>query len=475
VGILFSAYGLMRPVSTLGNTNYAGVLAAVLAITGLAAAIFQRGWRRVPGIGALVLGVLHVGATGSLAGRIGLGAGCAAFAALLVLRHGWKPVVAIPFVILVAALAPAAKRVSDVARGEDRTGNVRLGLWKGTAKLAAAHPILGCGTGNFRMEFTPYRDAAERKLSHEGRGLGYVEAEDPHNSYLAVLAESGPVALIAIGAMLALAIAGGIRAAKDPAGLAPAAAAGLIALAVSAMFNSLSSHLPFAVVAGILAGVTRPVAEPLEARRWSLAWAAAAVLLALAPLPWFAADLQYRAAMHTSRPDERLVHAQRAVDALPGHWEARYQIAKCWRAMGQGEGSAQVALREVLKLHPHHVPAMIELAAGLPPPEQEELLLRAERLAPESVVIQTRLAGADLRRRDFPGARRRLERMLQTMPDEPETLYTIGRTWLLERKFEQAIPWLRRAGAKMPNLKERIEEDHPEVREDSRFTEFLKR
>lgn len=477
IGILFSGYGVIRPVSTLGNTNYAGVLSAVFAIAGLAGAFFEQGRRRIPGALAAILGALHVAASGSLAGLLGLGAGCVAFAALLVLRHGWKPVAVVPLIILVAAIAPAAprvaKRVSDIARGEDRTANVRGGLWKGTVRLAAAHPILGCGTGNFRMEFTPYRDAEERKLSHEGKGLGYVEAEDPHNTYLAVLAESGPVALIAMGAVVALAIAGGIRQAREPSGLAPVAAAGLIALAVSAMFNSLSSHLPFAVVAGVLAGVTSPVAEPPGPGRWRFAWPAAAVLLALAPLPWVAADVRYRDAMHTSRPDERLVAAQRAVDALPGHWEARYQIAKCWRAMGQGEGSAQVQLREVLKLHPHHVPALIELSVERPPAEQEELLLRAERLAPESVLIQTRLAGADLRRRDFAAARRRLERILESMPDEPETLYTIARTWLLERRFEEAIPWLRRVQAKIPKLGARLEEDHPEVKDDARFKEFL--
>jgi tetratricopeptide (TPR) repeat protein len=160
------------------------------------------------------------------------------------------------------------------------------------------------------------------------------------------------------------------------------------------------------------------------------------------------------------------------VETLPGHWEARYQIAKCWRAMGKGEGSAQAALREVLAVHPHHVPALIELSVGRPPEEQEELLLHAERIAPEYIVIQTRLAGADLRRRDYPAARRRLERILQAMPEEPETLYTIARTWLLERKPEEAIPWLRRARAKASNLGARLAEDHPEFREDSRFKEF---
>jgi O-antigen ligase len=496
IGLLFSGYGLCQyvgadflaigrgreAVSTLGNTNYAGVLSAVLAIAGLAAAFFERGLRgRFFGAGAALLGALHVAASGSLAGLLGLGAGVAAFVILMLRRHGWKPVALIPLAILVAAAAPSAKRVttriSDIAHGKDRTANVRLGLWKGTLRLAAAHPVLGCGTGNFRMEFPPYRDADERKLSHEGRGVSYVEAEDPHNSYLAVLSESGPVALIAVLAALVLSVTSGFRRAREPdAGLAIAGAAGLIALAVSGLFNSLTGHLPFAVVAGLLAGVAAPVAPglaPAPSPRMRVAWIAGAALLAIATLPWFVADIRYRDAMHTSRPEERVGYAQGAVSALPGHWQARFQIARSWRELGENEGTVRAELREVLKVHPHNVTAMVELSSSLPAAEEEEILRRAEKVAPEFVLVQTRLAGADFRRRDYAEARRRMEKILETLPEDPEALYFIGRMWLWERKPEEAIPWLRRAIAKNPKVRERLADQHPELKGDLRFAELL--
>jgi len=49
----------------------------------------------------------------------------------------------------------------------------------------------------------------------------------------------------------------------------------------------------------------------------------------------------------------------------------------------------------------------------------------------------------------------------------------IGRTWLWERRPEEALPWLRRAIAKNPKLRERLADEHPELKGDSRFAELL--
>ena len=179
LGIAFAGYGLCQrlggdflgfgrgttlAVSTISNTTYSGVLSAALALAGLAAAVFERGLaRRITGGAAALLCGLHVAASGSLGGLAGLGAGAVAFAVFLVRRHGWKPVAVIPFLILAAAIVPVASRLSarigEVVRGEDRTSRIRLGLWKGTLRLSAAHPVFGCGAGSFRAEFPPFRDA----------------------------------------------------------------------------------------------------------------------------------------------------------------------------------------------------------------------------------------------------------------------------------------------------------------------------
>jgi O-antigen ligase len=257
LGIATDVRGVVHPVSTLGNTNYAGALSAVFAIVGLASVYFEKGWRRVPGVGAALLGALHVAASHSLGGLLGLAAGMVALTVLFARRYGWKPVALIPLALIVAGVIPAFGRTRDrvaaIARGEDRTAQVRLGLWRGTVKLAAAHPIVGCGTGNFQMEYPPYRDPGERRLTQLDNKVGYTEAADPHNTYLSALAESGPVALICLLSILGLAVAAGFRRARDAepgaAQLAIAGGAGLVALAVSGMFNSLGGHLPFAVLA----------------------------------------------------------------------------------------------------------------------------------------------------------------------------------------------------------------------------------
>ncbi|HTF56822.1 MAG TPA: hypothetical protein VK661_06285, partial [Planctomycetota bacterium] len=97
-GILFSGYGLCQAlgadflgigrdrlaVSTLGNTNYAGVLSAAFAVAGSMCALIERDpRRRLAGASAALLGALHVAVSGSLAGLLGFGAGHAALAVLL--------------------------------------------------------------------------------------------------------------------------------------------------------------------------------------------------------------------------------------------------------------------------------------------------------------------------------------------------------------------------------------------------------
>ena len=483
LGIATDARGNVHPVSTLGNTNYAGALSAVFAILGLTSVYFESRWRRVPGVGAALLGALHVAASHSLGGLLGLAAGMIALTVLLARRYGWKPVALIPLALIVAGLVPAYGRTRDrvaaIARGEDRTAQVRLGLWRGTARLAAAHPVLGCGTGNFQMEFPPFRDPEERKLTQLDNKVGYTEAADPHNTYLTVLAESGPVALVCLLAILGLAVSAGFRRARDAdpgaAQLAIAGGAGLIALAVSGMFNSLGGHLPFTVLAALLAGGAAPAApDPAPVHNWrKLATFAAAALLVGAAITWFSADLDYRNGGRVSKPEKRLVYCQAAVETLPGHWEARFQVARCWRAIGEAEGSVRSELRKVLEYHPHHVASMIELSVGASVEEEERWLRRVEALAPEYPVVHTRLVGVAFRKRDYPEARRHLDRILEILPDEADAFYTYGRTYLFERRFAEAEPWLRKAVAKNREFKKRLGSDHPEVKSDARFKDLV--
>jgi O-antigen ligase len=497
-GLLFAACGISqslfgdwfgigldrRAVSTLGNTNYAGVFSAALAVAGFAMATLEEDPRRIAlGLAAALAGVLHVAVSNSMAGALGLTAGAGTVLALRWRRGGFSPAAAFALVALAAAVGVAGgakigERAAAIARGEDYTSQVRLGLWKGTLRLAAAHPVLGCGVGNFRMAFPPHRDAGERILSHRDRAIKYIEAEDPHSTPLKALAEAGPVALLALLGALALAIAAGARSARDApppaAALAVAAVGGLVSLAVSGCFNSLAGHLPFAVLGGLFAGACVP-ADPagVPARSgWGLL--AAGGVLVLASIPWFSADRHYRSAMHTPDPVERLGHARAAVAALPGHWRSQYQIAQCEMALGGREGSARAELIDLLEAHPHHVPALVDLARVAGSAEEgERILKRAETIAPEFPLIQNRLAWYDYRRRDFPAVRRRMERILAAVPDEPESIYMMGRVLLWEGDLDAAAKWLRKAFARHPHLKERLAADHPEIQNDPRFADLV--
>jgi len=498
VGILFAACGLSQwlfgdafgigwgrlAVSTIGNTNYAGVFSAAIGVAGLAMAAFEKDPRRIIlGITAALFGGLHVAASGSMAGVLGLAAGVLAVTALRWRRGAFSPVAGLSLLALVAAVGIAGagrigERAAAIARGEDPTSRVRLGLWKGTLRLAAAHPVLGCGAGNFSMAFPPYRDADERILSHRDRGIRYVEAENPHSTPLEVLAEAGPVAFLALLGALALAIMAGVGSPRDAppsaAALAAAGVGGLVALAVSGCFNSLSGHLPFAVLCGLFAGACVP-ADPSGAPAragWGLL--AAGGLLVLASIPWFSADRHYLRGMQVSDPEERLGHARAAVAALPGHWRARFQIAQCELALGGHEGFARAELLDLLATHPHHVPALVDLARLAGSEEESERMLKnAEILAPEFPLIQNRLAWYDYRRRDFPALRRRMERIIAAAPDEPESIYMLARVNLWEGKPAEALSWFRKVFALRPNMKERLAADHPELRNDPRFAELL--
>jgi len=137
----------------------------------------------------------------------------------------------------------------------------RQALWRGAVAMTADRPLVGVGPGRFGVESVDYvRDDP-------------IALRDPvvHNSYLEILAETGPVALAAFvafiaGTWLSLSRLGrGRRAAGDVDGrkLVTALQASLLIAIVGALFLSQQLAAPFWLV-GALAG----------AAPWALAGAA---------------------------------------------------------------------------------------------------------------------------------------------------------------------------------------------------------
>ncbi|MBR4081094.1 MAG: O-antigen ligase family protein [Clostridia bacterium] len=83
-----------------------------------------------------------------------------------------------------------------LGHGEDAFGSYRLGVWRHTLALAQEHPLLGTGPDTFLH-------ALRLRLASLGQQLPET-FDNPHNEYLAILANCGLPALLAYAAILAL-------------------------------------------------------------------------------------------------------------------------------------------------------------------------------------------------------------------------------------------------------------------------------
>jgi putative inorganic carbon (HCO3(-)) transporter len=176
-------------------------------------------------------------------------------------------------IVLVAAVATLAVVRADPERFETTLGlkqkvsqyNVssRLGAWDAAAELAAAHPALGIGPGNFQHY---YYEAT-------GRPPGTENLFRVHNAYLDVATELGIPAFLLFGTFL-LIVYSRSRACErggfGPPGLAYAVRLSLVAALAGAVFLSEQYEAPI-WVAGALATalwMNRPArAAPQPARR----------------------------------------------------------------------------------------------------------------------------------------------------------------------------------------------------------------
>lgn len=188
--------------------------------------------------------------------------------------------------------APLRARAAGALSAESASNMFRILTWKGSARIALAHPWLGIGPGGFKYAFMKYAIA------------GYTEAS--HQNYLQVAAEQGMLGgvffLWLVGAMLftagrAMSRAGDFRERIVPVGLT----AGLVAF-LAHSFLDYDWYVGAIMVAVCLTGgvlacqaagmpVSHYVPEAEEAprgrrRRRRVAMAGAAVEPGARPLPW---------------------------------------------------------------------------------------------------------------------------------------------------------------------------------------------
>jgi putative inorganic carbon (HCO3(-)) transporter len=124
----------------------------------------------------------------------------------------------------------------------------RLDAWSGAARLAADHPLVGVGPGNFQSYF----------FRVTGRPSGTLLLTQVHNTYLDVASELGVIALILFVSFVVMSFSHAVQAERQslgPPGLASALATALIVAAVSGSFISAQYSAPFWLLGALTAAV----------------------------------------------------------------------------------------------------------------------------------------------------------------------------------------------------------------------------
>jgi O-antigen ligase len=260
---LLQAYGLQSdffslnraPGGTLGNRNFIAHLAAFGFPVVLLAAL--RAWRPAGylfGAVGVMLVVTSLVLTRSRAGWLAFSAVVLVFLIAMLAsrplrRHArtWVRLVGILLLagggVAAALLLPNTLRwrsddpylesVRGVTNYQEGSGRGRLIQYQQSMKMAAGHPLLGVGPGNWSVRYPDY--AAPRDPSLDGTAVGMTANPWPSSDWVAFVSERGlPAALLLVLALLGLAASGfrrllGARDADE--GLAAAALLGTIASA----------------------------------------------------------------------------------------------------------------------------------------------------------------------------------------------------------------------------------------------------
>jgi O-antigen ligase/tetratricopeptide (TPR) repeat protein len=248
---------------------------------------------------------------------------------------------------------PAVAAGSPAANASERSNAFRVLIWKATARMVRAKPLLGTGAGTFEFALPRYTVAGYTRMAHE--------------SYLQIAAEAGVPALLAwLGALaLALARLGSRHGTRD--WLLPGLAGGLVAAmahnGVDYSWSVTGTALPFWALLGAAVALTpgapqfkvQQTSEHLNARRPSrLTFGLAGMLLLGLNAVWLtAAAHQARAQAAVAERDARAAvdEYQAAVALTPLDAALQVELAGIEGAIGDTE-AAVAAYRRAAALAP---------------------------------------------------------------------------------------------------------------------------
>ena len=246
---------------------------------------------------------------------------------------------------LAAGAGPVLHRMKT-ARAESYSAEFRVLTWKGAARMAAAHPVLGVGIGTFETAYPPY---AVVGFTRHG-----------HGSLLQLLGETGAPGLAALLLGIGAACIAALRSRRPGLRLLDAA---VVAAIVGSLAHSLTDsdlHVPaialaFATLCGLALAAGGDEGDH-GARIPALRWAP---FLPALFLLWYAGTAAYSRAQALAGEDALLagdgpaaIAAYRAaVAAAPGDVELRLRLATLYQGSGRMD-EARRTLGEAVQIAP---------------------------------------------------------------------------------------------------------------------------
>jgi O-antigen ligase len=495
LGLAFAAFGLIQKamgqpaVSTEGNTNYSGTLAAMLLPPAFAFAFIRKDpWKRGGMIAAVIALLALLLATESRGGWIGAGVGMAVAVAGL----AWgrvpgtrKAVVAAIIGIIILPIVLQGREHLSARRVE--TAGVRLEIWKSTLRMIADHPWIGTGPGRFAAEYPPYRSLEEFRLSHKYAGPDFKEVEDAHSSWVQGAAETGIPGLIAF--LLVVYVSArlwlySVKSAEDGnlAALLAGLGGGAAAYLVAGLFNTLTLHLSHTVLFWAFLGMIECAGLPRRRRptsQLSLALPAGAAVAAMFAA-WMGvmlarADGVFFSGMAQSDPTTRAAFLERA---FPPSWNLSYELGRAYEKAGRFPEAAEAYQTSLIR-RPHHVPALNNLAiallrSGAPEEVVGQRLRRATEVAPFYFLSWHNLGLLELRNLRYGEAEALFSRAAELNDRHAGSAFSLGEARLLQEDFPGALAPLRKARDLGFDVGVNLRRDHPAQASDPRLAEFFR-
>ncbi|MBD3813159.1 MAG: O-antigen ligase family protein [Betaproteobacteria bacterium] len=465
---------------------YAGTLN--LVFFPLAAWFFARDWSYTPRWATVLKGGVLFGVALAFFSANSRGGGIAwllGMAALLFAMRG-RPNYRLKMILLLGIWGVAflvmysliKYSLVQVASMQDESVSARWFLWKSTWLMIRANSWLGTGLGTWSLHYPAFRDAREWGTT------GYYA----HNDYLQLLAEGGPVTLLILLALLALAahLLWRLVRAQDTRAESTEAAGlliGVLAVAAHAFVNFIFYHAFICILCGLFIGralqitgrraVSQvrlvPVATPFTRKLLvgTAVFVAAIQLLLHETARLLNCNHPVIAAIHRVYPPfteyevARFIHAVRPQEPIPRTIVLQYMAEGIDEAALLGPGGPLAVLNETLEAYEQarkSAPNRTQLGAEeamllinhrklLP---NGEALRRAEDVAFETLKLDPRHAEAILALAEVQFMRNHTAAGLQILAQAIPHLFSIRDRKLLEVVYVRHLV----APARYPQLDE---------------------